>query len=390
MKKIFFIILILTQCTGCSNYKEVNEMGLIIAMGVDRAKDQSNEYRVTFQVINPSQLSPTGATNSIPVINYTVEAPSMIEAYREATKIIPRENSISHLSLVVIGETVARDGLNQLFDVFSRGESRTTQPVFISRGSTAEEVLGIIEPIESNPSKSVISTSENNQNLYAVARMVPIYKAISELSSEGNNLLLSGVKLNKGLKTNNQTENLQNIKPTVIEVSGLALFKKDKLVDWYEQDLARTAQFILSEVKSTSIPLTCHDDKTITFLIKRSKSHISTKVNPRPTLQVNITLASEIAETDCNLDLNKKSVLKKLENELEKEMISQVEQTIAFAQEKNSDVFGFGEKLSKYNPKYWKSNKKDWSNIFSNADIDIHVNASIVNTRLLTNSYQFK
>jgi spore germination protein KC len=71
MKKLVTLLFILILITGCSNYRELNQLGLVIAMGIDVSQDIDNGYRVTFQVINPSQLSPTGAPTGIPVSNYT-------------------------------------------------------------------------------------------------------------------------------------------------------------------------------------------------------------------------------------------------------------------------------------------------------------------------------
>lgn len=231
MRKIHILLFIMILLTGCSNYRELNQLGLVIAMGIDVAQDIDNGYRVTYQVINPSQLSPTGAPTGIPVSNYTVEAETLVDAYRRASTIIPRDNDVSHLSLVVISEELARKGTGLIFDVFERVKTaKSTFPVFIARGTTAENVLGVVEPLESNPTKSVRSTGENNQKIYGISKITPLHEVITTLSSEGKDLLLPGIKLNKKLTSKNQNDNLNNIKPSVIEVSGLAIFKKDKLV----------------------------------------------------------------------------------------------------------------------------------------------------------------
>ncbi|MRX56452.1 Ger(x)C family spore germination protein [Bacillus idriensis] len=390
MKKLFTLVLCMMLLMGCSNYRELNEVGLIIAMGIDKSLKNNDGYRVTYQVINPSQISGDTSTG-IPVSNYSIEARSLFEAYTMASAIIPRENTVSHLGVIIISEAVARDGLNLMFDGLERGETaRTYMPVFIARGSTAENVLGVVEPIESNPTKSIISTSENNQKLYAISKVTPVHEVISALSSEGTDLLLTGVKLNKELSSKNQNDNLQDIKPTIIEVNGLAIFNKDKLVDWLDGELARTAHLILSEVAITSFPLLCDTDKYITLVIKKSKSTLQTVLDPRPTLKVTITLNGDIGETNCNININNIKVLNNLEEKLKKEVQSQVKKTIQISQDAGTDVFGFGNNLSKENPQYWKKHKKEWNKIFTSAEIDVQVNASISDSGLLTNPYEEK
>jgi spore germination protein KC len=390
MRKLVALLFILILIPGCSNYSELNQLGLIIAMGIDVSQDVDNGYRVTFQVINPSQLSPTGALTGIPVSNYTAEAETLVDAYRRVSIIIPRYNDLSHLSLVVISEELARKGTNLLFDAFERGkQAKSTFPVFIARGTSAEKVLGVVEPLESNPTKSVRSTSENNQKMYGISKVTPLHEVIATFSSEGKDLLLPGIKLNKKLTSKNQTDNLNNIKPSVIEISGLAIFKKDKLVGWYDGEMARNANLILSELDTTSFPISC-EKKYMTLITKSSKGTIKTLLKPIPTLQVNISLNTEISEINCNKDLTKIKVLSDIENDLEKEIIRQVQRTIQISQNKGTDVFGFGTALSKENPSFWKKHKKEWNTIFSKAKVEVNVNASINDSGLVTDPYEPK
>jgi spore germination protein KC len=390
MRKLVTLLFTLILIPGCSNYRELNELGLIIAMGIDVSQEIENGYRVTFQVINPSQLSPTGAATGIPVSNYTVEAETLVEAFRRASTIIPRDNDVSHLSLVVISEELARKGIGLIFDAFERGkQAKSTFPVFIARGTSAENVLGVVEPLESNPTKSVRSTSENNQKIYGISRVTQLHEVIATISSEGKDPLLPGIKLNKKLTSKNQTDNLNNIKPSVIEVSGLAILKKDKLVRWYDGEMARNAHLILSEIDTTSFPIPC-EKKTITLISKRSKGSIKTLLKPIPTLQVNIAINTEISEMNCTKDITDRKVLTEIETELEKEIIRQVQRTIQISQSTGTDVFGFGSKLSKENPRYWKKHKKEWNTIFSKAKVEVNVKGSINDSGLVTDPYEPK
>ncbi|WP_175638634.1 Ger(x)C family spore germination protein [Metabacillus schmidteae] len=171
MKKLIIPLLIITTLTSCSNYKDLNEIGVITSLGIDKPIEHEKGYRLTFQVVNPNSFSNnSSSTTGLPLINYTMEGETLIDAYRKSSTIIPRENVVSHLSLVVISEEQARDGIYTIFDSFERGkQARPNMPVYISRETSAELLLSLIEPIESNPSKSIISTSENNKVMYGIS-----------------------------------------------------------------------------------------------------------------------------------------------------------------------------------------------------------------------------
>lgn len=125
--------------SGCSNYRELNELGVIIAMGVDQNDDPKQPYRVTYQVINPSGLSQTNTSGGqgLAVINYTITGKTLLEALGKSASVIPRENNTTHLSLIIIGEKLARNDLDLIFDGLDRGKySRVSIPIFIARGKS--------------------------------------------------------------------------------------------------------------------------------------------------------------------------------------------------------------------------------------------------------------
>ncbi|WP_375346842.1 hypothetical protein ACEWPB_09890 [Priestia megaterium] len=143
MKTYLSLLWIAAIClcvSGCSNYRELNQIGVIIGLGIDENENLEQPYKVTYQIINPSGLSQGSSSGGqgLPVINYTVTAKTLVEALKKASIVIPREHITSHLSLIIIGEKLARNDLSLLFDALDRGkQARTSIPVFIARDGTA-------------------------------------------------------------------------------------------------------------------------------------------------------------------------------------------------------------------------------------------------------------
>ncbi len=217
---------------------------------------------------------------------------------------------------------------------------------------------------------------------------------IETLSSEGKDLMITGIGHSKEKDNTNASENLQRMDPSVMEVSGVALFKKDKLVQWLDGELARTAQLIVSEAKSTSFPLTCRnnrEEKLITVTTRQNKTRLSTEVkNSKILLTINISLKGEISEATCHLDFTDPNTLKDLEDQLANEVRSQVMEVLNITQKHGTDVFGFGDKLSKTKPSYWKEHKQEWNELFSGALLTVKVEASIENTGMRVNPFNYK
>ncbi|BFI99190.1 Ger(x)C family spore germination protein [Priestia sp. Y58] len=391
---LLWITAICLLFSGCSNYRELNQIGVIIGMGIDQNDSSEQPYKVTYQVINPSGLSQGSSSGGqgLPVINYTVTAQTLVEALKKASVVIPREHVTSHLSLIIFGEKLARNGLALSLDALDRGkQARTSIPIFIARGGTAENLLGVIEPFEVTPVKSILSTSQNNQKMYGIVSNVQAYEVISALSSEGKDLSLPGISINKGSKNEKQAGNLERTNPSAMQVKGLAMFRKGKLVRWLDEEKARSVQFVTSEVKNTALVLPLGEKENATVTMTGVKSQIKTEIrHDQPIVHTNLNVMGEITETSYGIDLSNPKVLKEFEKKIQSELKKQITETICIAQKEKTDIFGFGDSLSRTNPSYWRHHKQNWDDLFSDAKISIKVNANIVNSGMRTNTYEIK
>ena len=68
-KLVLPFIGLLAILSGCSNYKEINELAIVLGVGIDYIPDK-NMYEVTYQVVKPSENAAKGTgSGSTPVIN---------------------------------------------------------------------------------------------------------------------------------------------------------------------------------------------------------------------------------------------------------------------------------------------------------------------------------
>ncbi|PRS42438.1 Ger(x)C family spore germination protein [Bacillus sp. RJGP41] len=391
---LLWMVAIFLLISGCSNYRELNELGVIIAMGIDHNDDPDNPYKVTYQVINPSGLSQTSTSGGkgLAVINYTVTAKTLVEALGKASAIIPRENNISHLSIIILGEELARNGLDLLFDTVDRGKNqRVSVPVFIARGKTAEYMLGVIEPLEVTPGKNIISTTKSEQDDYGSSREVLLYETISAFMSEGKDVSLPGIIIRNDSKKAKEISNFETTSPAYVEAKGLALFRKGKMVRWLDGETARGVQFVTSELKRTEVVIPCSEKGNATITVIRAKSKTKTKIKQeKPVIHTSLNVMGEMMQTSCDLDMSDPKLLKKFERKMENDLKKQIKKTISITQKEKTDIFGFGDALSRTNPDYWRKHKKNWDDLFSDAEISMKVNVDIINSGMRMEPYKTK
>jgi spore germination protein KC len=92
----------------------------------------SNNHRL----INPSELatSQSGGGKSVPTILNVSKGRSISESVRKASMTVPKKMHFSHISLVVVGEEAAKEGINQIIDALIREPSVTGNlPIVIEK-----------------------------------------------------------------------------------------------------------------------------------------------------------------------------------------------------------------------------------------------------------------
>src|SRR3954451_15752653 len=156
--KVYLLLFCVTLClAGCNNYKEVNSLAFVIGLGIDKPKKDKNMYRLTLQVVQPSNAASAslGKGQGLPVINYTGTGRTISEAARNASKKLSTESFYAHMTLVVVDENTAEDNIVKVLDAFERDENiHTKAAVLIARHTSAEAVLNALTPLDTITSVS--------------------------------------------------------------------------------------------------------------------------------------------------------------------------------------------------------------------------------------------
>jgi spore germination protein KC len=394
MRTLLFLVVIVLL-TGCWNSRELNDMSIVMAMGVDKL-DKTNEYQVSIQVVNPGAVSSgtigggSGGSGT-PVTVFSGTGKTLFEAIRKTSQKVPRELFFSQMQLLVIGEAAAKDGIEKLFDFFDRGhEIRLTTKVLVTRGAKAKQMMGILAPVEKIPAIGMVGKVEATEKLWSENVNNKIDDIIKALVIEGKEPIISGVIINGNFKEGNKNANLEQTEPSaIVEIKGIALFKNGKLRRWMDGDKARGILLVLNKMKGTIIVLDRNNGKKrVDIEIIRSKTNVSAKVkDDRPIIQIDIRQEGHLGEVTYPVDLTKREEISKLEKEWEKEIEKEVIQAVNIAQREKCDIFGFGGAVKQTNPKAWEKMRKDWSKIFAETKVDVKVDAYIRRTGMRTKPY---
>lgn len=372
---IIFISLLLS---GCWDKREINDLAIATAISIDKKDD---EYHVAAQVVLPTELSMKGGMGSSPVTLYEASGKSVNEAIRKLTQVSPRIIYLGHLRVVVISEELAKEGIATTVDFLSRGwELRSDFYMIVSKGRDAKEILNVqtsLEQIPSNELYNILHTSEAN---YSSTVAVNFFELKTNLERDGKEGVLTGVEILGDPKKGSSKQNVEMIIPDAkIKFKELAVFKKDKLVGWLDEQESRGFNEATNQVKSTIGLVSCPDGGEVSIHTKKYNSKIKSKTTSNnPEIEIKVNIVANLGEVSCDIDLTKEKTIEMLQKEYEKVVKNDIQETIKVVQQKyQSDIFGFGAAIYKSNPQQWKKVKDNWDEIFAELPVSVEVKVQI-------------
>lgn len=360
--KFAISMLCLLLLTGCWSRRELNELLIVLGMGIDW---EDGHYLVSFQVVNPSEISNQQKRGDRPPGTlFQGRGKTLFEAARAVTAEAPRKVYLGHLQIYVIGEEAARKGINELIDVSARdNETRMDFNIIIAKGSKAEDVLKLYTPVEKLPSYSMQQSLQTSAKNWAPTIAVTLDKAITNLSSQGSELTLTGIRVIGNPKVGENKQNVEKfMPPSRFRYSGIAAFRDDKLIGWLNDRESRGYTDITNNLDSTSIAIPCGEQRYMGIEVTSSNSKIKTKVvNGNPEVEVSIRTEANIVERSCaDVDLSNPETIKQLEKKTKENIQTNAEAAVNHAKEMKSDIFGFGTQMEKEHPAFWYRVKDQW------------------------------
>lgn len=391
MKRLFFFfsaVIFLLFMTGCWSRRELNELALVVAMAIDKAGDR---YLVTVQVVDPGEVaSKKGSYGRTPVTTYSAEGSHLMDAVRRMTKITPRKLYFSHLQMFVISEAVAKEGISQPLELLSRdNEFRKDFYVVVTKGVKAKDTLDNLTSLEKIPANKMHSSLKTSEKAWAPTVAIQLHELIADLTSEGKHPVLTGLTIKGDLTKGETMRNVERIEAFArLQYEGIAVFKKDKLIGWLNEEESKGYNYVKNRVSNTVGNFSCPKGGELMLEIIRSKAKVKGKVEQgKPAFAINLNIEANISEVACQIDLTKQQSIEELEQISNRTIEDILRSAINKAQKMKVDIFGFGEIIRRADPEAWKSLKKDWDTQFVNAAVTVHTNFQIRRTGIINKSF---
>lgn len=391
MKKILTLLIPLFLITGCYNYQELNDLGIITATEIDKIND---EFKITVQIVNPKKQSDTSKANQPAFITYTSTGKTIHEAYRNLIQKTSRKIYAMHMQVLIIKDNLAKENITEMLDFYFRNiEIRKEFYVLIDTTENEENnnLLEILTPLTNLSSQNILNTLKSDNKYISVSNLTTFNDLIDTYLNEKKELVLPTIYIKGNSKEGDKEENIKSTSSiSDLSLGNLAIFKNEKMLGILTREESITVNILKGNAKEMLITFNCSKDKYASGKVILDKPKIDIDIK---NLKINIEIkgTADLTEYTCNNNLNSEKVIENINNELNKHYENIMKNNIKNINEKyNSDIYNFRNMIYIKDYKYYNTIKDDYYNkVFNKLKYNINSKINLVTKgNLLGGTYE--
>lgn len=380
MKKaaVTLILIVSFLLTGCWNAREINELGFVLSIGIDKV---TNGFKVTAQIANPQTYSKTQSSsiNNKSFWIVSSNGKTIFEAIRNMSTISSRRIFWAHIKVIIINEELARSNTLEIFDFFTRNPELRLRTLVAVTPYNAGKLIEVVPDIEKDPA-TLLEDLIEKKNLSGKVYGIMLKDFLEDYLDPNIGPVTSRIIIDKS-------------KPEpALKVSGAYVFDGNKLVGSLDDDHTRGLLWIKNKIHDSIRVVYCPlDSKPVTLEIKSSKTSFKSYMEDNePYYIIKVKAKARITEQGCLTDFNDFHNLNLLSRTLEKAIQADIESTITTAKSLRVDFLGLSRILHRQHKEEWHRVSSNWNNVFRKAKVTIIVKVDINHVSLAKPLEQIK
>lgn len=357
-------ILSLIIFTGCWDQRIYEEIGFILQVGIENSNDGGLLLSYTSPVADPKKPDQVEFISG--------NAKTIREFRNKARNVSSKALEAGKVQQIVISEALAEKGIINLLEIIERDSSNPAIAYIVISEESPKVLFDFIQKLGDKPRPSFYMNQLIEDN--AKTGNCPdtsIFKFSTYAFAEGIDAITPLVKM-------------ENEETNGIHVLGSALFHNDKMVGKLNQKDTSLLLAMKGKLKHTYYTFTSLDcpenDKSgksgANMLLYKPKTKIKVHIEDNiPIVDISLKLSGVYEEHKWD-HVDKKSVQRKYEKVMSKEIKNECIKLLKYTQEVGSDPIGIGDIIrAKYNT-YWSNNS--WKDLYSKAVFNVDADVNIV------------
>lgn len=346
MKKILIIILTLLLCTGCFDYKEINDLAIINAIGVDYEND---EYVITLEILNDQIDKDSSKITSYTKVGYGKNLTSAIE---NAADKLSKQLIFNHIKLMILSKSIIEEKFENIIDLFLRNTYFRENFYVISATKNKPETLlnhtTNEAPIASTAITDTLESIRYSSNTNVLKKFDEI---VEEVITYGIDTCFSNITL----------------KDNEFIVDGMSIFNNYSYKSNLSNEYVKIYNLLTDNFDRPTYTIN-YDNLSFTTAINNGK--INTEIKSG-TINVTGNLMGRIIDNDPKFNIRDPKNLERIDNDFTNLLNKKIPEFIKVLQDNNSDILGI---TRNYYKKTRTKDKDYWLKLDIKSNIKFNIN----------------
>jgi len=391
------VLFSLSLC-GCWGRTELENIAFLALVGLDTVQGPAGEdlpagdagLQVTASIASPHASSPGdsgGGPSRRFMSTVSVAAPNVSTAMQAVEMSVGRALTAIHLQAIIIGEGLARQGLEDVLDSMLRFRNLRHSVIVIIADGRARDILEKLSPtVEAQASvflRKLIAVAADGR----VTRQVHLHDLLVSSASQSKDAVLPLIRLWREITPGDGGSGAWSA-----TLAGGAVFKDASMVGKINIIEAFHALTLRGGIRrlSQAYPVTPPPGSPATETagtqgivevewekgLARRKISIEEKAGthaPRVRIDVSVELTGTIVELPAHIDITRPEGLRRLQSDVEKGALFHLRRVISKAQLEfgGADIFFFGDAVRRQFATWGEWTSFDWPERFREATVDV-------------------
>lgn len=346
MKKILVIILTLLFCTGCFDYKEINDLAIISAIGIDYEND---EYIITLEILNDQIDKASSKITSYTKVGHGKNLTSAIE---NAADKLSKQLIFNHIKLMILSKSIIEEKFENIIDLFLRNTYfRENFYVISSTDTKPEDLLNHTTneaPIASTAITDTLESISYSSNTNILKKFDEI---IEEVITYGIDTCFSNITL----------------KDNEFIVDGMSIFNNYSYKSNLSNEYVKIYNLLIDNFDRPTYTIN-YDNLSFTTAINNGKINAEIKSG---TINVTGNLMGRIIDNDPKYNIRDPKNLERIDNDFTNLLNKKIPEFIKVLQDNNSDILGI---TRNYYKKTRTKDKDYWLKLDIKSNIKFNIN----------------
>lgn len=346
MKKILIIILTLLLCTGCFDYKEINDLAIINAIGVDYEND---EYVITLEILNDQIDKDSSKITSYTKVGHGKNLTSAIE---NAADKLSKQLIFNHIKLMILSKSIIEEKFENIIDLFLRNTYFRENFYVISATKNKPETLlnhtTNEAPIASTAITDTLESIRYSSNTNVLKKFDEM---VEEVITYGIDTCFSNITL----------------KDNEFIVDGMSIFNNYSYKSNLSNEYVKIYNLLIDNFDRPTYTIN-YDNLSFTTAINNGK--INTEIKSG-TINVTGNLMGRIIDNDPKYNIRDPKNLERIDNDFTNLLNKKIPEFIKVLQDNNSDILGI---TRNYYKKTRTKDKDYWLKLDIKSNIKFNIN----------------